>query len=479
VTLPVVKTEFTDFNLGLVTPSGSSVQAKIGVAQAGPTTPQSFTRSAQVAGIYAGGPLASAIAVSLADASPVVGLRLNADVAGTIGAVTPLGTGTSTATTSGASIDASTITATITRPATGPTTGLAALTLTVNGVTGSEIALPASGAVVVPGTGVTLTFAAGTLVAGDTYTLSATAPGATLSTVMAGLTALLDARPKLRFVHVLGTATAALVAAVDTLLQGYELHNYFLHGLLEARPMQVGETASTYLAAITTQFAGVASDRVAIALDGGLIYNPLTRTVESRNSAWKASGRRMASPIGEAAYRVRSGSLSGITALNFDANTIGTSGRFLSLRTFDGREGVYVTDWPLLSVEGSDYDAVQAREVADEAARVGYLSAIEYLGDDVEVDPVTGHTLETEALAFEAFVAGRIRAALGANASGIRVTVDRTENILSTKHFAFDVGIIPLGYLRSITVRVGYINPALLAQASATPTSAVPTAGGR
>ena len=71
-------------------------------------------------------------------------------MAGVISAVAKTGTGVSVAVTSGASIDAATVTATITRPATGPATGLAALTLSVNGVTGTEIALPVSGAVVVP-----------------------------------------------------------------------------------------------------------------------------------------------------------------------------------------------------------------------------------------------------------------------------------------------------------------------------------------
>ena len=54
------------------------------------------------------------------------------------------------------------------------------------------------------------------------------------------------------------------------------------------------------------------------------------------------------------------------------------------------------------------------------------------------------------------------------------MTVDRLENILSTKHFVFDIRLFPLGHPREISLRVGYVNPALAVQATAT----APTAAG-
>jgi hypothetical protein len=469
VTLPTVKTEFTDFGLGIVPPAGADTHAKIGVASAGPLTPQSLTRADQVAAIYGGGPLAGAMAVGFTEASPIIGVRVATDVQGTPSAVVHLGTGTSTATVGGNPVDAATISVRITRAATGPTAGTAGVIVTVNGTERAEKALPVSGALLIDGTGLTLTFATGTLVVGDVYSLSATAPGVTLSPLVTALTNLLTTRPSIRLVHILGVATPALAAAVDFVLQERESANYFVHAVLEARPMNAGETASDYLAAMNTLFGSFASDRLALALDGGEMYNPITRSLERHNSAWKATARRVTQPVGDSAYRVRTGPLSAMGQLTFDANALGTSGRYIALRTLDGRVGVYIANWPILSVAGSDYDEVQARECADEAARVGYLSAQEFLGEDLPVDTTTGFILESAAQAFESYVTGRIQAALADNVSGIRVTVDRAVNILSTKAFAFTVGLIPKGYARQITVRVGYINPALLVQTITAP----------
>ena len=412
MTLPRVTTEFTDFNLGLVTESGADVQAKIGVASAGPLTLQRYTRAADVGTLLVGGPLAAATAISLADASPVLAQRVATDVPGTVSAVTQTGTGLSVLTVSGSPTDAFDASVRVTH-AQPSLDGTGAVIVTLGGVPQAERAVPVSGALTLDGTGLTLTFSDAALVVGDTYSFSSVAPAATLANVVGALTALLASRPKLRFVHVLGAATPALFAAVDSVLAEQYARNYLIHALLEARPMTAGETHSDYLAAIETQFAGLASNYLAVALDGGYFYNPLTRSQEVRNSAWKASGRRVTRPIGETAYRVKSGSLSGISGLRFDANTIGNSGRFVSLRSYDGRDGVYVSDWPMMSVEGSDYDNVSAREVINEAARAGYQCAIEAMGDSLPVDPTTGYILEAAAAAFEAFAVGRIQADAG------------------------------------------------------------------
>lgn len=460
MTLAKVNVEFQDFQLGIVPPLGSA-HAKIGVASSGPLgSAQTFSRLSQVPTTFPGGPLASALAVALIEAAPVIGWRVPGSVAGVASAVTKAGTGTSVGAVTGSPTDALVARVTITRPGTMGQAG-AAYVLTVNGNDVPEQALPVSGAVVLPGLGLTLTFGTGTLVAGDTHTFSATALAATLSDVVTGLTALLATRPSIRFVHILGTATPALFAAVDSVLQERESRNYFTHALLEARPMTAGETMSDYVTSLNALFGNLASDRLALALDGGEVYNPLTQRVETRNSAWILTRRRATRPIGESSYRVRSGAMVGMGDLAFDGNLYGATTRFASLRTIDGREGVYASNWPIMSVIGSDYDEVQAREVADEGARIGNLAFQEYLGDDIPVDTVTGHILETEALALESFVTGRIQAALGDNVSGVRVHVDRTINILSTKRFEADLGIIPLGYMREILLRVGFVNPAL------------------
>lgn len=242
--------------------------------------------------------------------------------------------------------------------------------------------------------------------------------------------------------------------------------------MVPALPQSMG----AYLADMQRLYAGVLSTRVSVALDGGPMYNPLTKRVENHNSAWKATAVRPTRPVGEAPYRTRSGPMIGMTGeLAFDAGLVGSSGRFLALRTFDALSGIYVAHWPTLAPQGSDYNEVQRREVADQAARAGYAAALAYLGDDLRVDLATGRILETEAQAFEAFVAGRVQSALGANVSGVRIRLNREENILSTEHIEFTVSIIPLGYLKYIDVTVGFENPYLSAAMAAPETAPVPT----
>lgn len=472
--IPRVKLTFEDYNLGLV-PAISEAHAKIGVAAAGPFTPEWLTRGSQALATFQGGPLAGACAVALLETAPVVGVRVNATTAGTTSEVTKTGDSTSVASVAGTPNDAYDLTLRVTRAGT-VESGLTAVIVTTNGNDGPERSVPASGELTLTGTGLTVTFANGSLVAGGTYALTTTAPAATVADIIAALENLLSSRPDLRFVHILGAATPALVAGVDAVLTERETRNYYTHALLEARAMQDGETMSQYLTAISTLFGGLASTRVAIALDGGDLFNPITRQLERRNSAWKLSARRAHVSIGEAPYRVRSGALPAMAGLAFDANLTGEVGRFAALRTYDGREGVYVASWPMLAPEGSDYDEVQQREVIDRAAQIGYISAMDYLGDDVPVDTTTGRILETKALNMETYLEGRVRAGLGGEASGVRVRIDREANILSTRKITFTLSVIPLGYMKYIDVVVGFVNPMLAALTPAAPVDAAATA---
>ncbi len=332
-----VKVTFEDYNLGLVPPI-SEAHAKIGVAAAGPLTPQWMTRGSQALDAYQGGPLAGACAVALLETAPVVGVRVNATTQGTVSEVTKVGTGASVMTTGGTVNDAYSLTLRVTRSGTA-TDGLAAVVVSTNGNDGPERSVPASGTLDLTGTGLSVTFGAGGLTEGDTYSLTTTAPAATVADIITALETLLGSRPDLRFVHILGAATPALVAGVDAVLTERETRNYYVHALLEAPAMTDGERMSDYLSRVSALFANLTSLRVAVALDGGAVYNPITRQLERRSSAWKLSARRATVPIGEAPYRVRTGPLPAMGALAFDANLTGNVGRFAALRTYDGREG--------------------------------------------------------------------------------------------------------------------------------------------
>lgn len=429
---PKVTVKFEDGNLGLITPSGAGLQVKLGVSSAGEIgVPTRLSRLSDVQNAFGNGLLPSALAVALVESKPVLGIRVPSSVSGTVSAVTKTGTGSAAMTVTGQPSDAADVLVTITRSGGSLNAAEAAYRVTLDGTDLGERALPASGRVELPGTGLTLTFADGTFTAGDTYAFTATAPATTLSDITATLGSFLDTRTPCRFIHILGAATPALGAAVDALLANAESKGFYTHAVLDAAPRNAGETVAAYDVRINAQWSAFASNRVSVAKEGGYVYNPLTARSELRPASWPATMRRTTVPVGEDASRVRTGYLRGVEKVTVDAAQSSAPGRFISLMTLDGRQGAYVAAWPMMSPDGSDFDLVQSREVIDEAARAGRAAAFDYLGDDVPVDTVTGHILEAEALSIEAFIQGRVAAQLGANASGVRVIIDREINILS------------------------------------------------
>lgn len=164
--LPGITAALQDGRLGLVPANGASIHAKIGVAPRGVGVLTPVTTNAQVAELYGSGPLAGALAVALVEAQPIYAYGVAGDVPGTIGAVAQASTGPEM-TVTGAPGDAHQVRVTVTR---GGAPGTAALRLTVGGVEGPEVALPGNGQYPIPNLGLTLTFAAGNLTAGATYT---------------------------------------------------------------------------------------------------------------------------------------------------------------------------------------------------------------------------------------------------------------------------------------------------------------------
>jgi hypothetical protein len=117
----------------------------------------------------------------------------------------------------------------------------------------------------------------------------------------------------------------------------------------------------------------------------------------------------------------------------------------------------------MMSSAGSDIQYVQHREVLDRACTLTYDAALSLLNDTVAVDPLTGFILETAALGIEAVIGAKLRAGLieTGDAQDVLVRVKRDINLLSTNRIELDVAVLPLGYAKFITARVGFRNPAL------------------
>lgn len=471
--IPDVYLEIQDGALGLLPPPAESIHAKIGVAQAGPlNTIVPVTTLQQVRDTFQRGPLAEALALALAiGGGPIYAVRANASQPGSVTATGTSKTGSGNVTVTGSPNDSYEVIVRITRAG---ETGTAAFQYSLDGgdLWSAETAVPASGTYALPDTGLTLNFTNGatppSFAAGDEYRFAATAPAMQLSDLVAALDALLADPREWAFVHVVGTATPTVAAAVATKMSEAEQSYRFAFAVLEARPQNQGEDHATWMSAITNEWQSFADLRVGVVAGHAEVVSPLSGRVHSRSLAWPYTGRLQAIPVHEHPGRVVRGPVPGIVSLQHDEqmSTGLDSVGFTTFRTIIGRRGFWVTNGRIKTPQGSDYQYVENRRVMDLSCRVARDAALRFLNESVRVD-AQGKILEADAQRIERYVQGVLEAGVvnPGHASAVDVHIDRDSNILSTRTARITVRVRPLGYLSWIAVDIGFVNPKLVVAA--------------
>lgn len=326
-----------------------------------------------------------------------------------------------------------------------------------------EITIPSGGKYHMGETGVFLTFASATYVAGDLFSFSATAPSYSTSDATSAATAADADDTEWSLIHFVGTPSssanaATLASIVDTSVATMESNFRYVRAFVEC---PTSESDATVKAA----FASFTSTRVAVGAGDAEITSPIAFTgIKRRNITWAAVARACLVGISEDLARVRRGPLRFVTSLWRDerATPALDVGRFTTARTFKGKRGFYLTNARLMSEDGSDYKYLQHGRIMDEACRVAYDALTNWLSDGVRVDPATGFIDERDALAIEAEVRQRVIDALKGHISGDpSIRVARDENIISTETITIDIRIVPKAYAKQIAARIGYRNPAL------------------
>lgn len=473
MTLPQVIVRPQDGALGILPPSSEAVHAKIGVASAGGqnevvviTSPQ------QVRDIYQGGPLADALAIALArGASPILAIRATASTAGQNSTVTRTGgTGTGTLAITGTPLDSYQGIVEITR-AGSVAGGDAAFRYTLDGgdTWSAEIALAAT--YLIPGTGLTLEFTDGLgpvfFEVGDKFTWTSTAPAMTLTDLQAAIDVLAADPRDFAFLHVVGTATPTIAAAVATRMAEFEAAHRYAFALLEARDIDATTDSgshSTWLTNLTTEWNAFTDVRVGVIAGHAEITSRLTGRVHRRSLAWPYTGWLAALTPETHPGEFNLGPVPGISVLYHDEETSPSldAAGFTTFRTHPGQAGFYVTRGRLKTAPTSDYQRVQNRRVIDKACRITRTAALRFLNSPIRVDDA-GLIAEPEAQRIEGFISGALEGQLisPGNATRARVVVKRDSNILSTSRLDIEVRIVPFGYAEEITVEIGFENPAL------------------
>lgn len=341
----------------------------------------------------------------------------------------------------------------------------------------------------IPNTGIVVTFSAGTYNQGDTFSFTALPCSMVNNDLQTAITAAGNSGVAFSAMHVCSTSynvadDAALLTAADTLAgaidavcAGAKAVFRYIRAFVECPTSgtlyidsdgPAPATCASANSAVVAQFVDFASadGRVCISAGDALIYSVLTGRLNRRNGAWIESARTAKVNRAIDPGKVLDGPLGGVVRTIYaDANSDGLldAARFLTLRSYTGLPGYYVTRGVTMASDTSDFSSLMNGRVMDLACAVARSSLLKYVNSEVRVDPVTGYIDEGEALRIEGAVNAALNASLVATgqASATSVTLSRNTNILSTSTEPVTVRVTPLGYLRNLEMTIGFINPAI------------------
>ena len=468
--------------LGAVPPGGGETIAVVGVSSTG-TANQAIQSSDPADFVtnngYGPGVQAAAF-VTQHGGNPVIFVKAATSSAGTNSAVTHTGTGTSVVTVSGTPLDTYYAVATVITGGTIGTAGcVVAVSLDAGRTTYATATLGTGNTYVVPNTGLTLNFGAGSLVAGDTYTFVSLEPTATAANIVAAIEGLIASGMAFKNVLVVGAINASDAATIKAEATVLFNKKRFTRLFCNARDVTWGgtsnETEAQWVTSISTDFAGLDADRLNVAAGYYNIISPLSSTQFRRPLSWAEAAVDSTTDIGTDISWVALGAYPMVAKpsvsdgfIYYDAqnNAALDTARFSTAQLLYGKPGWYLTNSNMMAAAGSDFSILPYCEVVDEACRIAYLFFTDYLGGSVRVSATTGFILPADANDIDARCTAELQAGLGNGVSSIRNVVTRNSNILSTRILTTTVEIVPLGYINVVSITMTFVNPALVAVAA-------------
>lgn len=466
MTLPFVKVTTTDGAAGVSPQATDNINCVCGVTSTG--TMNAFELYVDIPSLVAArgvGPGVEAAAEQIIETGACYLIAPTADVAGTAG--TAVETGTSPAISStGAPKDDYRIRGTIT---TGGILGTSQIAISLDG--GNTYAAPVATAatIVLTGTGVTLTMAAGTYVAGDTVSIDCDAPYFSTTNFATAAAVILAESREFGTLLVVGRQhgadAAAQASACDAMAVAVGTHVAAARVAGKSYRAVVDAPFCT-AAALVTAFASLADAGVLVAAEPVDLLSPITGLTHKRPSG-STYGARVASITPQKhPGEVRAGPLpSRVRAIyNSAADRVTLDGaRFITLRKVPSHTGFYVTRGPTMAAAGSDYSEHQFCRVSDLGAKVARDALGNWLNTDLDLKKDgTGSLSDPQAEAIDADITGRLREALVLTKYVVSATgtVSRVNNVRTTNALNGSVRELRRGYAEFITYDIGFTKAA-------------------
>lgn len=180
-------------------------------------------------------------------------------------------------------------------------------------------------------------------------------------------------------------------------------------------------------------------------------------------------GRLASVPVQRNPGRVKDGSLpieaayvgsDTVEAAPTKVTTIHEKG-FITLRTYPRKAGYYFTDDPTATSATDDYNSLARGRVIDKAITLAYDVFVNEILDEIQID-TQGRIAVDKAKYYQAIVENAIDSAMTAEGeiSSVSTLVDPDQNVLGTGQICIELRIVPVGYAKTIVVKLGFDNPA-------------------
>lgn len=333
-----------------------------------------------------------------------------------------------------------------------------------------RISVPSSGVVDIPDTGLTVTWGAGTFVAGEVFVFRTSAPVPSGAGITAALTSLATVAGQYEFALVATPCDSTNAALLKTWSVAREAAGEYVFALTMARDQIVGESLTVWASALNTEMASFDGGRhvdMCATHERVVLYDRQTYT--PRRSLAPLRAARLASiPAGQHPGRVKTGPIAGIAAsvlsLAQDQSTYTSldAHRFSGAQSVPGQpRGSFFFTSRTMAASTSDFSEIQRVRVICKAARAGLTAISQYVADDIRVrSDGTGRIDPVAAAAIDAEVTAAVRRAVVDSpndfATSASATVTRTNNLVSTGQLLVTIEVVPKGYANTVTATLSF-----------------------
>jgi hypothetical protein len=442
------------------------------------------------------GPLVEAAALACAAGGTVLAIKTPPATPGTATAITHTGTGTSVVTTTldgtNGAFDTYYVKIVVMVNSTIGTSGQIQISLDAGRNYSPTINLGTAVTYVIPGTGITLNFAAGTLVAGDTFTFSTAEPLWNQAGLLAAFNAF-QASPYAQqgfgSIHIPGKA-----AGTDATTEGGYLETWasaiaplFGDVIISARdainPVAwggAGETEATWMASLLTSYSAVAQKRVSACAAywniPSALVNPLGVVPAFRRSiAYSVAARTTQIAPNRSWGRVKFGAMpfvvvdpindpkDGFIYHDESINPSLNAGRFVTTTRRSYLQGVYVLQANNMAATGAQINSRPLMAVIDVAATILQQVGQLYINDDVRLLK-TGTLDPRDAIVIQKTLQAALDAQMTSQQmiSSASVVIDQTANVQTTGIVPVTATIVARGIILQVNITLQYNNPALV-----------------